>query len=152
VLARLAGHLLARTEVVVAPAQPRTVQVPLTAEAPPAPPPRRIPTLGLSLAGGGVVAIGAGVAFAFVAAGIADEVSAYSKRGGTWDAAWGAKDANGKSYGTLGGGLLGVGGALLAAGLFISAWTLYFGETPATTVVIAPVGGEGGVVSCALRF
>ncbi len=152
VFARAPGHLPTRTEVVVAPAQPRTVQVLLATAAPPPPPPQKLPVLGLSLSGIGVVAVGAGIAFAFVTAGIADEVSAFSKGGGTWDSSWAAKDANGKSYGLLGGGLLGVGGALLVAGLFVSAWTLYFGETPAATVVIAPALGEGGSVSCAVRF
>lgn len=114
VVAQLEGYAQLRTEVIVQPAQPRTVRLTLVSSAPAAKP---FPVLGVSLLGGGVVLGGLGVMFALLADGNAKDISTLSSMGGTWDAKAVATQAAGQRNTVLGWTFLGLSGVALAAGV-----------------------------------
>jgi hypothetical protein len=107
------GHATQRTEVLVQPAQPRSVRIALV----PAVTNKPFPVLGVTLLGGGAVVGGVGALFAGLAGGAANDVTALSRTGGTWDAKAAATQAAGQRNNVLGWTLIGVGSAAAAAGL-----------------------------------
>jgi tetratricopeptide (TPR) repeat protein len=140
-VARAPGHALLRTEVLVQPAEPRTVRLTLVPSAPPVKP---FPTLGVSLLGVGVVLGGVGTVFAVLAGGAARDVSTLSTTGGAWDARAVALQASGQRDSALGWTFIGLGGAAAAAG--VVALALHGAESPPPAVVLAP--GPNGVFAC----
>lgn len=139
-VARAEGHALLRTEVLVQPAEPRTVRLTLVPSAAPA---RPFPTLGVTLLGGGVVLGGVGAVFAVLAGGAARDVSTLSTSGGAWDARAVALQASGQRDSALGWTFLGLGSAAAAAGVI--ALVLHGNEKP-PEVTLAP--GPHGVFAC----
>ncbi|MFZ5442068.1 MAG: PEGA domain-containing protein [Myxococcota bacterium] len=115
-VARADGYAQLRTEVIVQPAQPRTVRLTLVSAAPPA---RPFPVLGVSLLGGGVVLGALGTTFALLANAAGKDVTALASTGGAWDAKAIATQAGGRRDTVLGWTFLGLGGAALAAGVVV---------------------------------
>lgn len=115
-VAKLEGYAQLRTEVIVQPAQPRTVRLTLVPAAAAA---RPFPVLGVTLLGGGVVAGGLGTLFAVLAGGAARDVSTLSTTGGAWDAKAVALQSSGQLDNVLGWTLIGLGSAAVVAGVVV---------------------------------
>lgn len=138
-VANAAGYAQLRTEVIVQPAQPRTVRLSLVSTAPP---PRPFPVLPVALLGGGVVLGGVGAVFAVLADGAAKDVSTLSSSGGAWDARAVATEAAGQRNSVLGWTFIGLGSAAAVAG----AVTLALHSTKPVEVALVP--GPTGVFAC----
>jgi hypothetical protein len=137
-LARAKGHALLRTEVLVRPAEPRSVRLTLL---PVAPPPRPFPVLGTTLLGTGAAAAVAGAVFAFRADATAKDVTALASAGGNWDARAQTLQAAGQRDERLAWGLLLGGAAVATAG--VVALVVHQVATP--TVEVALSAGPTGV-------
>lgn len=141
-LAHAEGFAQLRTEVIVQPAQPRTVRLALVSAAPAA---RPFPVLGVSLLGGGVVLGGLGALFAVLASSAGKDITALSATGGTWDAKALATQAGGQRDTVLGWTFIGLGGAALAAGVV----TLVLQPgAPSEAVGLQLRVGPSGVFAC----
>lgn len=138
-VANASGYAQLRTEVIVQPAQPRTVRLSLVSTAPP---PKPFPVLAVSLLGGGVVLGGVGAVFAVLADGAAKDVSTIASNGGAWDARAVAAQAAGQRNSALGWTFIGLGGAAVAAG------AVTLGLQTSKPVEVALVPGPGGVFAC----
>lgn len=121
-----------------------------TGAAPPrARPGRKRKIAGLAIGGTGALLAGVGVYFAIDAGRAADEVSALYARGATW-AEVEAVDSRGRRSEVLGGAMLGVGAAALAAGV-----TLYVlgrrADREAASLAVTP-SRDGFDVQVSWRF
>lgn len=117
VLASADGYAAQRTEVIVQPAQPRSVRLTLVPMAAPEPPKRPFPMASVGLLGGGVVVGGLGAMFAALANGAGNELTALSKMNGTFDAQAMAIQSTGQRNNVLGWVFIGAGSAIAATGL-----------------------------------
>lgn len=138
-VANAEGFAQLRTEVIVQPAQPRTVRLSLVSTAPP---PRPFPVLAVSLLGGGVVLGGVGAVFAVLSDGAAKEISTIAANGGAWDARAIATQAAGERNSALGWTFIGLGSAAVAAG----AVTLALQTSKPVELTLVP--GPTGVFAC----
>lgn len=139
-VARAAGFVASRTEVLVQPGVARKVTV---AELVPRAPP--FPALGVTLLGGGVVVGGVGLAFALMASANAQRTSTLARAGGPWDAAAITNEAAGQRNSVLGWTFLGVGAAGLVAGVV----TLVVQVKNPAPVTLSFVPLPGGLAACA---
>jgi hypothetical protein len=152
-VAKLEGYSPSRTEVQVAPGQPRTVKLTLfqlesaVAQARP----RKFPTVGVAIAGGGVLLAGAGVFFTFEAQRQAARVTALAKQGGTWDASWAKVESTGKLDQTLGVVGIAAGSAVFVGGLVTAAISLLATPDAAPHVALSVTPG-GAAVSLSGSF
>jgi len=137
-VAQAKGHALLRTEVVVRPAEPRSVRLTLLPMAPPA---RPFPVLGTALLGTGAAAAVAGAVFAFRADAAAKDVTTLAAAGGTWDARAQSLQAAGQRDERLAWGLVLGGAAVATAG--VVALVVHQVATPSVEVALS--AGPGGV-------
>jgi hypothetical protein len=137
-LAQARGHAQLRTEVVVQPAEPRTIRLTLL----PLPPAEKpFPAVATALLGTGLVAAATGAVFAWRADDAAKQVTALAATGGTWDARAQSLQASGKRDERLGWGLLLGGAAVASAG--VAALVVHQVSTPSVDVALG--AGPTGV-------
>jgi hypothetical protein len=147
------GFAPSQTELLVEPAEPRTLRVVLVPIALPPPvaaaaPERPFPVAGVSLVATGLVLAGVGLYFALEARALGERVTGLSTSGGTWTDSWAGVDAAGRRDSLLGWGFLAAGGAALVTGAVVTGVSV---ARPSTTVTVLPLTG-GALASCSVRF
>lgn len=155
-VARLAGHSPARTDVVVQPGEPRNVKLELVAvnAGVVAVPSRPFPVVGVSLLSAGLIAGGLGVYFAAQASAASSQVTTFARPGAvTWDQQWANTERAGLDQQLAARVLFGGGGALALSGviaIIINAVAEPVKPTAATLLILP--SPTGATASCVVSF